>query len=296
MDKLRAEKVSACLAASKAARSRGDLTDAISHLSAAIYLRPAEPSLYVSRAELLLEACDFSTAIANLSKAVALTEVRDGALVASLAHALDARGLILVDEADYGGAVTVLGEAIGVLAPAGKAASTNRLAIDRALKQRKGHESASPSKEAGASADAAAERAHERAAVDGFHLHRALAFVGLNSTSAAVQDLQTITRGANASADALFLLARMELKAGALAASRAHLVRALETDRGHAQARSLFRLMGSTAQARARCGWLRGAAAPLRQTAPRASAAPHPAERATAAPALRRSSRRRRCG
>jgi len=118
MDELRDGKARACLDASAAARARGDLAGAISELNSAVFLRPTDASLYAARAELLLDACDFATALANLAKAVALTERRDLALILRLAHALDARGLTLLDEADYTGAVNAFGEALAALVKA----------------------------------------------------------------------------------------------------------------------------------------------------------------------------------
>lgn len=258
MDELRDGKARACLDASAAARARGDLAGAISELNSAVFLRPTDASLYAARAELLLDACDFATALANLAKAVALTERRDLALILRLAHALDARGLTLLDEADYTGAVNAFGEALAAIdaAPEGGPPASGRQTAERAARERERARAvrdavADADAGAGADADEAARRdAEVGAAKQAFRLHRALAYIGLGRTAAAVHDLHDLADAADASPDARFLLARLLLKSGALADARTHLSQALRADPAHAQAKALSEQMAASAKVR----------------------------------------------
>lgn len=303
MEGLQQAKVAALIAASNAARERGDLADAVSHISGAIFLRPSEPALYAARAELLLELCDFSTALANLSKAVALTNRRDEALVARLAHMLDARGLTLLDEADYSGAVTAFSEALSTLEPLMTETAAHKRGLERRVRERqRAKEAAAAALAAAVAAEATAEGTPAGADTSGdendddngsavakgkgeeaselpaeldlskamhaFRLHRALAYIGLGWTSAAIRDLLVLTEDSDtqtsddssdsaetaderaAMADALFLLARMQLKSGKLADSHASLCRALAVDPSHMQGRALHRLMCASAKVR----------------------------------------------
>ncbi|KAJ1623110.1 hypothetical protein T492DRAFT_845769 [Pavlovales sp. CCMP2436] len=113
-------KVVNLLKAFEVARAAGELGEAISHISAAIFLKPRDAYLYAERADAYLEICDFSTALANMQKAVALTERRDAALLRKLAYTIDARGLTMLDEGDYASAITAFSEALELVQPPAK--------------------------------------------------------------------------------------------------------------------------------------------------------------------------------
>lgn len=207
------------------------MVEAISRLNEAIFLKPTDASLYVRRADACLAMCDLSTALANLTKAVTLTEHRDRALVERLAHVLDARGLCLMDDADYTGAITMFNQAIALVKSPGLVESGPEISAVPVMAR----SSEKSAKELGAAAQ-------------NFVLHRALAYIGMGSIPAAVHDLHQLTSMADSTADANFLLARMQLKAGALFDARRNQMIALKLDPNHAHARALGRLMERSAK------------------------------------------------
>ena len=75
-------------------------TEALQMMQKAVYVAPQDGRLYALRAECYVFACDFRSAVLNLRKAMACTEVMDGAPSASaqrrLSQVLDVQGLSLL--------------------------------------------------------------------------------------------------------------------------------------------------------------------------------------------------------
>jgi tetratricopeptide (TPR) repeat protein len=247
MEAMTSEKVKTCLSLAEEASAAGDLTEVISQISAAIFLRPDDAQLYARRASACLDVCDFSTAVANMTKAVLLTGRRDVGLVHRLAHVLDARGLTLLDEGDLKSAITAFNEAITLVertAPARKQ-QPSRAELEADQTERGG----SGEPDEAAQAPRRPLSAHTQA-IQSFRLHRALALIGLGNTNAAAQDLYALTEAMDASADAHCLLARVQLKTGHLFDARKNLTLALQAEPDHAQAKSIEQLMSRSTQVR----------------------------------------------
>ena len=118
------------LKAAEDALAGGRHEQAVTELTAAIFLKPSEARPYLLRGEALAELCDFHSAIINHRKALQLTpqtaaERRDR--TERLAELLDLRALSLMDDGAFDSSIELLGEALA-LAP-----KTSSLPLHRAL-------------------------------------------------------------------------------------------------------------------------------------------------------------------
>ena len=120
-----------------AALALGDANAAVSLLNRAIYLQPDDPRFLVTRAEALLQLCDFQSAAANLRRALNLSKAAaaasGGAATGSsrshavrLAAVLDLRAVSLIEAGAPPKSTVLLDEAISL-------GGQRRLRLHRAL-------------------------------------------------------------------------------------------------------------------------------------------------------------------
>ena len=124
-----ADKFTVRVREARAALAAKQYEQAISQLTAAIFLQPADPEGYTLRGDAMAELCDFHSAVVNYRKALQLTPERnyDGRekTARRLAALLDLRALSMIDEGSYEKAVELLCEAIE-LAPGESSLSLHR--------------------------------------------------------------------------------------------------------------------------------------------------------------------------
>ena len=100
-----ADKFTVRVREARAALAAKQYEQAISQLTAAIFLQPADPEGYTLRGDAMAELCDFHSAVVNYRKALQLTPERnyDGRekTARRLAALLDLRALSMLDEGSY---------------------------------------------------------------------------------------------------------------------------------------------------------------------------------------------------